>query len=204
MKSPESEHDAQRPVQPCRAERRDALPEEIHFRLLLPASPEHAQMGKIQLMGQKSEDAFGVEFRELQPVRRGAVGADEERQKMFVDLQGQVSQIFLVAVGESGIGVLQKRRQLADAEADVRSVVGEADVGGVRKHDEVPGDDARLAQFPQRVELAAAQDAVAQVHVFVFLFATAPPGQAGVHEKLPVEGVGDAGVYALLADRRVR
>jgi len=58
---------------------RNEIPKTLICTFFLPTPPEHAQMGKIQIMGQKAKDGFGVELRKIQPVECGAVNADKKR-----------------------------------------------------------------------------------------------------------------------------
>jgi hypothetical protein len=43
------------------------------------------------------------------------------------------------------------------AQADVRAIVGQTDVGNIRQHDQIIDDDSGFAQFGNSVELAAAK-----------------------------------------------
>ncbi len=56
------------------------------------------------------------------------------------------------------------------------SIIGQTDIAQIGQGNQVAGDDARLAQFRDGVYLAAAQNAVAQVHVGIFVFAAIPTG----------------------------
>ncbi len=105
--------------------------------------------------------------------------------------------LLLVAVGD-------RAGQRAASVRDVNAVVGQAHVRQAGQHDQVVGDDARFAQLGHRVQLAAAQHLVAQVHVLGLGFAVVPARQARAHEQLAIERVRDARRQLGLPHGRVR
>src|ERR1039458_6247864 len=97
-----------------------------------------------------------MKLRESDAVRSGAIGPDKQRQKMFVDLDGEIAEALLVLRLELG-ATSQMAVQHPAAHADVDAVVGEADVGQAGQHDQFVGDDAGFAQLGHGIQLAAAQ-----------------------------------------------
>ncbi len=83
-------------------------------------------------------------------------------------------------------------------------VVGQADIGCVGQDHQVPVDDARLPQLCHSIQLAAAQDLMAQSHILVLFLTFAPSRQTRTHEKLPVICIGNAIVELFLAYGRMR
>ena len=180
------------------------MPQAFDFRLLLPAPPDHAQVGVIHLVGEEPEDFFRVEVAEIKAVRCGRVGADEKGQKMFADFNDQIAEIFFIHRVEARLFIGHQERQPAASEADMRSVIGQADIGGARKNHQVVGNDARFLELGQGVDLAAGQDFMAQDHIAVFGFALLPSAQAGAHKQFPVESIRDQFVELFLANGRMR
>ena len=197
------EQAADHPVEPLRAERGDRPAERGEVRLFLPAAPDHAEMGVIKLMGEEAERPFRMEVGISQPVGCRAVAADEQGEKMLGHLDGQIAHLFFVRRGKARRRVGESGSELPAPEADVRAVVGEAHIGDIGEHHQVVGDDPRLPQLGDPVELAARQDLVAELHVAEFFLSPVPAGEAGAHEQFPVEGVGDMPVELFLANRGV-
>jgi len=94
-------------IQESRAEGRDGAAEDAKAGLLLPPPPQHPEMRVIQLVRQKAQDALGMEVGEVEPVGRGAVGPNEERQKVLDDLDDEVAQRLLLGRAEARAGTGQ-------------------------------------------------------------------------------------------------
>ena len=90
---------------------------------------------------------------------------------------------------EAGPGILHQAGEPAAAQTDMGAVVGQTDVGGVGQHHQVVGDDACFPELDDRIELAAGEHRVAQVHVAMLGLAFIPAGQARTHEQGTIETV---------------
>ncbi len=199
----EPEDPAEGTGEQIRAERRHRLAEDRNVGLSFPAPPEHPEMGIVQFMREETESFLRMEITECQPVGCCAVCTDEQRQEMLGYLYGQVSELLFMVRSESGRRIAERCCKPAAADTEMGTVVGEADIRHIGKNNKVCRDDARFAQFCHSIELAARQHLVAELHVAVLLFALVPAGQAGTHEQLPVETVGDKVIQFFLAHGRV-
>ncbi len=192
------EHFGEGGVQPAGAERGEGLAQKAKSGLCLPATPDHPQVGVIEFVRQKTEDLLGMKIAEIEAVRGGTVGIDEERQEVLDNLYHQIAEILFHPRGKGRIRISGHLRQYPAAEGDMGAVVGQAGVRGIGQNHKVAGDDSGIFQFTDGVELAARQGLVAQFHVAVFLFAAVPAGKAGADEQVAIVAVRDDGVEMLL------
>src|SRR5271165_6278484 len=107
-------------------------------------------MCEVEFMRQERKQALRMELSESDAVRSCGISSDEQRQKMFVNLDGEIAEALLVLRQEIR-ATSQAAIQCTAAHADVYTVVRKADVGQARQHDQLVGDDACLAQLRYRV-----------------------------------------------------
>jgi hypothetical protein len=171
---PQPEEPAEPAIGAARSPGGHGMAQDADVGLAAPAPPEHAQVAVVQFVGQEAKHLLGMEIMEVNAVGIGRVGPDEERQEVLHDLGGQVRNVLLVGGSEAGTGIRPQFGQPAAAETDMSAIVGQADVRVAGQHDQVPRDDAALRQLGDGIEVAAAEDLVAQAHVLVLGLATVP------------------------------
>ncbi len=140
----------------------------------------------------------------VHPVWRGAVSPDKQRQEMLDNLDDQITDIFFISCGKSGRGILQEPGEPGAAQADMDAIIGQTDIGQIGQGNKIAGNDPGFTKFQHGVELAAAQHAVTQMHIAIFILASLPPGKTGIHEELPVERIRHGIAQHFLPDRRMR
>ena len=85
------------------------MPEKTQIGFFPPASPEHAQVGVIEFMGQKTEDLFRMKIGKIDTIWGGGVGGDEKRQEMLDDLDRQIAHILFHSRGETRLVICSER-----------------------------------------------------------------------------------------------
>ena len=71
------------------------------------------------------------------------------------------------------------------------AIIGQAGVRSARNHGQVVGEDTRVAELADRLQLTPGKDFVTEDHVVPLGF-TVLPREAGADKKITVEGVGAA------------
>ena len=69
---------------------------QAELRLLLPLAPQQAQMREVQLVRQKRQQPLGMKLGKADAIRSRRIGSDKQREKMFVNFDGEIAQPLLV------------------------------------------------------------------------------------------------------------
>ena len=131
-----------------------------------------------------------MEIVKIEPVRRGRVRPDKERQEMLGHLDDQITDIFLFLQAEPGRSFAPQPGKLRAPETHMDAVVGQTHVRYGGKHDQLLVIMPASWRLCHAIQLAAAEHLVTEMHVVLFFLAPVPSRQAGTHEKLPVKGIG--------------
>src|SRR5262245_54499766 len=141
---------------------------------------------------------------EVEPIWRRAICTNKQREEMFDDLDRQIADQFLFRRPKLGVAISHRLGQHTAPKTDVGSIVGHADIGQVWKNDEVIDNDPGLTEFGDSVQLATAENLMAQFHVGMFRFTIIPSRKAWAHKQLAIECIRDRTVQLFLSYWRVR
>ena len=87
---------------------------------------------------------------------------------MLQNFDDQIAKIFFVTASKSGSGIC-KRRLTCGSQTHMGAVIGQAGVGGLGSRTRLLVMIPASRSLSNGVELTAAQNPMAQMHVFVFL-----------------------------------